>query len=59
MSGNKAKTNRRSDVRMTIENEPKIDYDYVPAHLAGRVRNWRSLSIGERLKLSFELSEAA
>lgn len=39
--------------------ESKFDYNYVPEHLKERVKNWRSLSVGERLGLSFELSEAA
>jgi hypothetical protein len=43
---------------MTID-ESKFPYGYVPDHLKERVKNWRELSIGERLGLSFELSEAA
>ena len=39
--------------------EMDFDYNYVPEHLAERVRNWRSLSVGERLILTCELSEAA
>ncbi|MGB0063623.1 MAG: hypothetical protein WBP85_04185 [Terracidiphilus sp.] len=39
--------------------ESKFPYGYVPDHLKERVKNWRTLSIGERLSLSFELSEAA
>jgi hypothetical protein len=39
--------------------ESKFPYDYVPDHLKERVKNWRELSIGERLKLTCELSEAA
>lgn len=39
--------------------ESKFPYGYVAPHLAERVRNWRSLSVGERLLLSLELSEAA
>ena len=39
--------------------ESDFDYTYVPEHLAERVRNWRTLSIGERLVLTSELSEAA
>lgn len=39
--------------------ESKFDYNYVPEHLAEKVRNWRSLSLGERLVLTCELSEAA
>jgi hypothetical protein len=38
--------------------ESKFPYGYVPEHLKERVKNWRSLSVGERLSLSFELSEA-
>lgn len=38
--------------------ESKFDYNYVPEHLKEKVKNWRSLSVGERLSLSFELSEA-
>jgi hypothetical protein len=44
---------------MSEIDESKFDYNYVPEHLAERVRNWRNLSVGERLSLSFELSEAA
>lgn len=39
--------------------ESKFPYGYVPDHLKKRVKNWRSLTVGERLSLSFELSEAA
>lgn len=39
--------------------ETKFDRTYVPEHLKEKVHNWRSLSVGERLELSFELSEAA
>jgi hypothetical protein len=39
--------------------EKDFDYNYVPKHLAERVRNWRSLSVGERLVLTHELSETA
>ena len=39
--------------------ESKFPYGYVPEHLAERARNWRSLSVGERLILVSELSEAA
>jgi hypothetical protein len=38
--------------------DSKFDYNYVPEHLKERVRNVEKLSIGERLSLSFELSEA-
>jgi hypothetical protein len=36
----------------------KFPYGYVPEHLKERVRNIGELSVGERLSLSFELSEA-
>lgn len=39
--------------------ETKFDRSYVPPHLAERVLNWRSLSVGERLSLTAELSIAA
>jgi hypothetical protein len=39
--------------------ESDFDYTYVPEHLAEKVKNWRTLSIGERLVLTSELSEAA
>jgi hypothetical protein len=39
--------------------ESKFDRTYVPPHLEEKVRNWRNLSIGERLILTSELSEAA
>lgn len=39
--------------------ESKFDYNCVPEHLKERVANWRDLSVGERLSLSFEMSEAA
>ena len=39
--------------------EKDFDYNYIPEHLAEKVRNWRTLSFSERLNLSFELSEAA
>ena len=38
--------------------ESKFDYNYLPEHLKERVKNCASLSVGERLALSFELSEA-
>ena len=38
--------------------ESQFPYGYVPDHLKERVKNWRNLSVGERLSLSFELSEA-
>jgi hypothetical protein len=43
---------------MTID-ESKFDCHYVPEHLAEKVRNWRSLSAGERFSLIGELSEAS
>ncbi|MGD0910501.1 MAG: hypothetical protein ABR928_01325 [Terracidiphilus sp.] len=43
---------------MSEVDESKFDYNYVPDHLKERVRNCESLSVGERLSLSFELSEA-
>ena len=39
--------------------ESDFDYTYVPEHLAEKVRNWTSLSVGERLILTSELSVAA
>ena len=39
--------------------EKDFDYNYVPEPLAERVRNWRNLSVGERLILTSELSVAA
>ena len=39
--------------------ESDFDYNYVPEHLAEKVRNWRNLSFGERFELTCELSEAA
>jgi hypothetical protein len=39
--------------------ESKFDYNYVPEHLKEKVKNWRSLSVGERLSLTCELSLAA
>jgi hypothetical protein len=45
------------DERPEID-ESKFDYTYVPDPLKERVKNWRELSVGERLELSFELSEA-
>ncbi len=36
-----------------------FDYDFVPEHLAERVRNAKNLSFGERFELTWELSEAA
>lgn len=46
------------DERPVID-ESKFDYTHVPEHLKERVKNWRELTVGERLDLSFELSEAA
>jgi hypothetical protein len=39
--------------------ETNFDRTYVPPRLADKVRNWRNLSVGERLILTSELSEAA
>jgi hypothetical protein len=39
--------------------ESKFPYGYVPEHLKERVKNWRSLSVGERMELVSELSLAA
>jgi hypothetical protein len=39
--------------------ETDFDYSYVPEHLAEQVRNWRNLSVGERLVLTDEMSVAA
>jgi hypothetical protein len=39
--------------------EANFDRTYVPEHLAEKVRNWRNLSVGERLDLTSELSAAA
>jgi hypothetical protein len=39
--------------------ESKFDYTYVPEHLKERVKNWRNLTVGERLELTHELSVAA
>ena len=43
---------------MTVD-ESKVPYGYVPDHLKQRVKNWRSLTIGERVSLTNELSVAA
>jgi hypothetical protein len=39
--------------------ESKFDYNYVPEHLKERKKNWRSLSVAERMDLTTELSLAA
>ena len=39
--------------------ESKFPYGYVPEHLKEKVKNWRDLTVGERLGLVSELSEAA
>jgi hypothetical protein len=39
--------------------ESKFDYDYVPPHLVERKKNWRNLTVGERLELTWDLSVAA
>jgi hypothetical protein len=44
---------------MSEVDESKFDYTYMPEHLKEKIANWQSLSVGERLSLSFELSEAA
>ena len=44
---------------MSEVDESKFPYGYVPEHLKERVKNWRSLSVGERLELTHELSVAA
>jgi hypothetical protein len=46
-----------SEARPMDEND--FDYNYVPEHLAEKVRNWRNLSVGERIELTQELSVAA
>jgi hypothetical protein len=38
--------------------ESKFDYNYVPEHLKEEVKNWHSLSVGERVGLTCELSLA-
>lgn len=42
---------------MNEVDESKFPYGCVPNHLRERVNNWRSLTAGERLSLSFELRE--
>jgi hypothetical protein len=44
---------------MSQVDESKFDYNYVPEHLKEKVKNWRSLSVGERMELTWELSLAA
>lgn len=44
---------------MSEVDESKFDYNYVPEHLEERKKNWRSLSVGERMELVSELSLAA
>lgn len=44
---------------MSEVDESKFDYTYVPEHLKDRVKNWRNLSVGERLILTNEMSVAA
>lgn len=39
--------------------ESNFPYGYVPPHLTERVKNWRSLSVDDRLALVSELSRAA
>jgi hypothetical protein len=49
----------RINIEAWTVDESKFDYTYVPEHLKERVKNWRNLSIGERLILTSEMSEAA
>ena len=44
---------------MSEIDESKFPYGYVPEHLKERVKNWRSLSVGERMELIDQLSLAA
>lgn len=44
---------------MSEVDESKFDYSYVPEHLKERKKNWRSLSVAERMELVTELSLAA
>ncbi len=44
---------------MSEVDESKFDYSYVPEHLKERVKNYKNLSLSERLDLTCELSEAA
>jgi hypothetical protein len=44
---------------MSEVDESRFPYGYVPEHLKERVKNWRSLSVGERMELTSELSLAA
>jgi hypothetical protein len=44
---------------MSEVDESKFPCGYVPEHLKERVKNWRSLTIGERMELTWELSLAA
>ena len=39
--------------------ERDFAHTFVPEHLVEKVRNWRNLSVGERLILTSELSVAA
>ena len=39
--------------------ETDFDYSYVAEQLAEKVRNWRNLSVGERLVLTDEMRVAA
>ena len=39
--------------------ETKFDRNYVPQHLAEKVRDWRDLSFSDRINLTGELSNAA
>lgn len=49
---------RGHNLAMSVD-ESEFDYNYVPKHLKEKVSNWRNLSVGERLILTGELSEAA
>ena len=44
---------------MSGVDESKFPYGYVPEHLKERVKNWRSLSISDRMELTSELSLAS
>jgi hypothetical protein len=44
---------------MSEVDESRFPYGFVPEHLKEKVKNWRSLSVAERMGLTCELSEAA
>jgi hypothetical protein len=44
---------------MSDIDESNFDYTYVPEHLKEKVKNWRGLSVAERMGLTWELSLAA